>query len=461
MEHVLIHLPIRAAQTAVELPVREVPRIDETHSVRPDLGEQLHDGAGAGELDLADGDSAGGVEFGSLALESVEGVETEELVHQSLRLRVELAVEFGGLDGLVEVLDHQVLGVRLTEAVEVDEKIVPRFLLLITVLKRLEGEERSTPGECSNDVLVLAEHIECCAHVGLVEEGLEDGGGVVGRLVTVENAASRLQEVTRDLLGDHVVVALPSHGGKVIRVPPSNAGEVTVSMTTACTAAHLQTFSCSGTGQRLQAARCGVEISKQVTAGVCLLGTSTALCAAHLPNILVHPLLVLRVQCHHTLAGEMESESGSQQCQDTDLHHCVVEDLSLAALLVRRILVLELSPDGTISCSNGDTTCEGATGLHDNVASDPCQGTVDQGGSLGTNVFAGVGVDLGEPREHVDVGDLDLVEEQETIVHGAVSGRRQWLPFRVTARVSAGMLTCSRTWVRYRRCGCSEAAGAS
>lgn len=422
MEHILINLAVRTTKTAVELPVGEIPRVDEAYGVGADVGEQLHDGAGAGELDLAHRDGAGRVELGRLALERVQRIEAEQLVHERLRLRVERARELGALDVLEEVLNDEVLRVRFAEAVEVDEEVVPGFLLLVAVLKGFKGEEGGAPGEGGDDILILAEHVEGGAHVGLVEEVLEDGGGVVGGLLAAEDAAGGLEEVARYLLCDHVVVALPGNGGKVVRVPGADAREVAVSVASACTAANLQTLGSSRTGQGLQTARRSVQVSKQVAAGIELFRASSAFSAAHLAHVLLHPLLVLLVHAHHALASEVKGKGGGQQCQKTDLHHGVVEHLSLAALLVRGIPVLELSPDGAIPRRNRDTARKSATGLHDNVAANPGQGAVDQSGPLRTDVFARVGVDLGEPGEHVYVGNLDLVEQQETVVHGAIGG---------------------------------------
>lgn len=57
--------------------------------------------------------------------------------------------------------------------------------------------------------------------------------------------------------------------------------------------------------------------------------------------------------------------------------------------------------------------------MKDNGGSDPGECAVDQGWGGRSNIFVGIGVDAGEASQHVDMGDLDFVEEQESIVHGA------------------------------------------
>ena len=42
IKHILVDAAIMATQTRVELPVGELPRIDEANSMRPNLLQQLH-----------------------------------------------------------------------------------------------------------------------------------------------------------------------------------------------------------------------------------------------------------------------------------------------------------------------------------------------------------------------------------------------------------------------------------
>jgi len=81
----------------------------------------------------------------------------------------------------VEVLDKEVLAVRFTEAVEIDEEVVPGFLLLVAALEGLEGEEGSAPGEGGDEVGGggRGEDVEGAADVGAGVEVGENGGGVV------------------------------------------------------------------------------------------------------------------------------------------------------------------------------------------------------------------------------------------------------------------------------------------
>lgn len=163
-----------------------------------------------------------------------------------------------------------------------------------------------------------------------------------------------------------------------------------------------------------------MEIGDQVTARVRLLGTSTAFLTADLAHILAHLLLVGFVQLHHATTGEMEGVGGGEEGEQSDLHSGVVEDLVLA-LLVGGIAVLELATHGSITGGNGDTPGENTTGLQDNGAADPGQGAVDERGRSRADVFAGLGVDAGEAGEHANVRHLDLVEQQEAVVHGVVA----------------------------------------
>jgi hypothetical protein len=78
-KHILVHPAIVPAETTIELPVQEAPRIYKPESVRPDLCEEPDDRLDARELDLADGSDGAGEEPRGLALEGVQGVEAQEL----------------------------------------------------------------------------------------------------------------------------------------------------------------------------------------------------------------------------------------------------------------------------------------------------------------------------------------------------------------------------------------------
>ena len=140
-EQILIHLPVGPPQTAIKDPIGEMPRVDQPHSVRPDLLEQLHDRLRPRELDLPHRDGARGEELGRLLLQGVEGVEAEELVHDGRGLGAEFGRHGRGPQGLVEAFDDEVLGEGGAEAPKVDEEAVPAALFFVAVLERFKGEE--------------------------------------------------------------------------------------------------------------------------------------------------------------------------------------------------------------------------------------------------------------------------------------------------------------------------------
>lgn len=266
VEHILINLSILAAQTAVQLPIRELPSVNQAQGMRSDVSEELHDRLCADELDLADCESGGGVELRSLLLEGAEGEEAEELVHGGDGDGVELVGEGRGLQGVVEVLDDEVLRVCGGQAPEVDEERVPRLLLDVAVLEGLKGEVRCAPREGGDDVAVVGEDVKGAALVLCVQEGAEDLGRVVGGCLALEHGARRLEEVACNLLGQHVVVSLPGGGWEVVGIPAADTRELGVTVATASSSAHLQALSSNGAAERLKTARSGVEISKHVAA---------------------------------------------------------------------------------------------------------------------------------------------------------------------------------------------------
>lgn len=163
-----------------------------------------------------------------------------------------------------------------------------------------------------------------------------------------------------------------------------------------------------------------MQIGKKIAAGVCLFGPSTPFLGARLANILSHLLLVCLVQLHHSPAGEVQSECGGEERKQSNLHSGVVQHLVLARLTLR-IPVLELPSDSGISGSDGHTAGQDTTGLEDDSTPHPGKGTVDEGWRRGSDVFVRLGVDAGEASKHANVWDLDLVEQKETVVHGATA----------------------------------------
>jgi len=401
------------------------------------LLEQLHDGRGAGELDLTDGDSGRGVKLAGLLLERVQRVQPKELVHHGLGLGVQV-VRGDGVDGFVKVLDDHVLRVGTTETVKVDEERVPGPLCLVTVLEGFESQEGATPGKGRDEIGVRVENVKGSTGVLTTEEVGKDRGGVVAGFLTLEDAAGGFEElclllarasfgredfktyVTSDLLSQHIVVTFPGGGREVVGIPRTDTTETAVTVSTTSTSANLETVNGGAGSERLQAARNGVQVGEQITSRVSLLGTRASLLGTDFASILAHLLLVGFVQLHHTPASEMQSKSGCQKSEETNLDSGVVEDLVLARLVLS-ISVLELTTDSSISSGNSDTTGQDTTSLKDNGATDPCQGAIDERRRGGAEVFGCLGVDAGEPSQHADVRDLYFVEEEETVVHGVVT----------------------------------------
>lgn len=144
-KHTLVHPAIVPAETTIELPVQEAPRIYKPDSVRPDLCEEPHDRLGARELDLADGSDGAGEEPRGLAIEGVQGAEAEELVQEGDGVSVEGGGGLGVVEGGVGVLDDEVMRAGGAEAPEVDEERVPGLAVLVPVPEGFEGEEGVRP----------------------------------------------------------------------------------------------------------------------------------------------------------------------------------------------------------------------------------------------------------------------------------------------------------------------------
>lgn len=436
MEHVLVHLAVSTTQTAVEHPVVEAPCIDEANSVRPDVLQQLHHGVCPGQHDLVLAASAASVELAALLLKCVQGEEAEQL-HQYLdSLVVDLRAVGNGLQRRQVVLDDHPLGVSLGQAVEVNEEVVPGLLLRVTVLGCLEGKERHAPCEGIDEVLVRSDDVEGTADLAARLELGEDLGCVVGGALALEDRASRLEQVAGYLLGEHVVVALPCKSGEVVGIPGADAAmgalacdtvwnvepnvpEARVTVTTASATADLETLTSNGTAEGLEGARRCVQVSHQITARLQLLGASTTLCVALVPR-LGHLRLVGVVHVHHRLSCEVEGECGGNEGEKTDLDHGVVENgcLSLAS---GGITVLELATNRTVASGDGDTTSKNASGLHHNTGADPGECAIDKRGRATAAELVGLGINILVLGQHADVWDLDVVEEEEAVVHGVIA----------------------------------------
>jgi hypothetical protein len=78
---------------------------------------------------------------------------------------------------------------RFAEAVEVDEQVIPRLLVLVAVLAGFEGEEGDAPGEGGDKVFVGADDVKGAADGAAGVEVGEDARCVVCGLFVVEDGA--------------------------------------------------------------------------------------------------------------------------------------------------------------------------------------------------------------------------------------------------------------------------------
>lgn len=163
-----------------------------------------------------------------------------------------------------------------------------------------------------------------------------------------------------------------------------------------------------------------MKISKQVTAWGDFFGTSSTLCVG-LASILTHLLLVGLVELHHTTASEVQSITGGQQSQKSNLDSGVVENLVLVRLWILSITILELTANSSVAGSDGHTTSQNTARLQYDSATDPSEGSVDERRGGRTQVLASAWVDTRETSKHADMRDFDLVEQQETVIHGVVT----------------------------------------
>ena len=195
VEHILVDLAVCAAQTAVQDPVVKAPGIHKPDSVWPNLLEQVHDSVGPRERNLVLAACAGSVEFGALLLKCVQSEETEQLHQHVDNVLVDVACFCNVPERRQIVLYDHVLCVGLAEAVEVDEQIVPGLLLLVAVLAGFEGEERYAPSKGIDEVVVVANNVECAANVATCMELRKDLSGVVRWLFALEYGTGGLEHL--------------------------------------------------------------------------------------------------------------------------------------------------------------------------------------------------------------------------------------------------------------------------
>lgn len=379
-----------------------------------DILHQLHHGLRPDKLDLLHGQSTRRVELRSLLLERVECVKTEQLVNDVHRDGIELVRERLGLQSLVEVLDNEVLRMSSGETQEVDEEGVPGALLNVAVLKSLKGEVSRAPAESGNDIRVGVEDIESATTVLCVEEGAEVVGSVVDWSLALDDGTCGLEKCLRHLLGKHVVVAFPGNRWEVVGVESTDAGVGGVAVAAHGAAGDFKTLGCGGGSESLEAAGCGVQVCEELAGLLELAGAAGGNGRAHL-------LLVGVVHLHHGLAGEVEGKGGSEEWEETPLDGGVVEDLVLGRVVGEIVTVLELATDCAVADGNGDATGKLVTGLENDGGANPGHGSVGERLVDWLDIPVGLLVDAGVPGHHVDVWDLDVVEEEETVVHSVVA----------------------------------------
>jgi len=195
VEHILVDLAVCAAQTAVQDPVVKAPGIHKPDSVWADFLEQVHDSVGPRERNLVLAACAGSVEFGALLLKCVQSEETEQLHQHVDNVLVNVACLCNVPERRQVVLYDHVLRVGFAEAVEVDEQIVPGLLLLIAVLAGFEGKERYAPSEGVDEIVVVANNVECTANVAACMELRKDLSCVVRRLFSLEYGTGGLEHL--------------------------------------------------------------------------------------------------------------------------------------------------------------------------------------------------------------------------------------------------------------------------
>lgn len=107
--------------------------------MRANARQQGRDVLCAGQLDLTNGERRAGEEFRGLALERVQREEAEEIGEDGEPGGAERLAGVIVGEGFVEGFDDEVLGVGAAEAVEIDEEVVPRDVLLVAAAARFHG----------------------------------------------------------------------------------------------------------------------------------------------------------------------------------------------------------------------------------------------------------------------------------------------------------------------------------
>ena len=392
--------------------------------MRPHPFQQRRHMLRARQLNLPDSQRGARVELRALALQRVQRPQPEQIREHAQRRRPQRPPRLVRRQRLVEAPDNQILRVRATQPVEVHEQLVPRRPVLVPPLQRLKRQIRRAPRERRHQrrpalVQPVLQHVQRRARVLPLEEVAEHARGVVVRGLLAQDGPRRLQQVPRHLLREHVVVALPRRGGQVVGVEGPDAGEGRVPVAAARAATRLEALGGDRRRERLEPARCRVQVREQVASAVGFLRAGAAAGAVvgldgPVPR---HLRLVGAVEGHHFLAGEVQREGRGQEREQTDLHHFVVEHLRLGALGGGRVALFELAAHRAVADCDGDAPGEGRASFADDVGADEGEGAVDERGGGRAEVFAGLGVDRREFGEHGDMGDFDVAEEEEAVVH--------------------------------------------
>jgi len=117
----------------------------------------------------------------------------------------------------------------------------------------------------------------------------------------------------------------------------------------------------------------------------------------------------------------VKSVGGREKGKKAVLNHGVVKNLVLTRLTSTGISILELTTHSTVSRSDGNTASKNRARLKDDGGSDKGQSSIDESWVGRADVLGCLRVNAGEAVQHVGVGDLDVVEEEETVVHGVVT----------------------------------------
>ena len=121
----------------------------------------------------------------------------------------------------------------------------------------------------------------------------------------------------------------------------------------------------------------------------------------------------------------MESESSRKDGQDAILDHRVVQHLGLnllsAFVELGCVPVGKLPSDSTVAHCDRRRTHQDAACFLNNVGAHPAQRAVCQRSRLRRDVNGRIELDLGVARQHIEVRDTNVVQEQKAIICSIIS----------------------------------------